>query len=75
MSFRYAELSSSETYLRFGSNCRLRGLEFPVIPPHIATRKDKPWFLIHLSVYALFELRSRVLYWGNSNILNYHVVE
>ncbi|KAJ0741475.1 hypothetical protein HanOQP8_Chr06g0228501 [Helianthus annuus] len=50
MSFRSAELSSSEAYLRFGSNCRLRGLEFPVIPPHIATGKDKPWFLIHLSI-------------------------
>ncbi|KAM0017158.1 hypothetical protein Hdeb2414_s0028g00704831 [Helianthus debilis subsp. tardiflorus] len=40
MSFRSAEFSSSEAYLRFGSNCRLRGLEFPVIPPHIATGKE-----------------------------------
>ncbi|MFS7939826.1 hypothetical protein Hanom_Chr05g00456541 [Helianthus anomalus] len=60
-SFRSAYLSSSEADLRLGSNCRPRGLEFPMIPPHIATGKG--------------ELSSRVSYWGNSNTLNYHVVK
>ncbi|MFS7938763.1 hypothetical protein Hanom_Chr05g00443601 [Helianthus anomalus] len=40
-SFRYEKLSSSNADLRVGSNCRLHGLEFPVISPHIATGKGR----------------------------------
>ncbi|KAF5809101.1 hypothetical protein HanXRQr2_Chr04g0153181 [Helianthus annuus] len=35
----YEKLSSGDADLRVGSNCRLHGLEFPVISPHIETGK------------------------------------